>query len=594
MVGGSLEFGNARQAPDLACTLSFMATLDKALELANVSLKKYDPTKARPVQTGDHTTLSIGKFTTLLITGLKKDLTKFPDIVSCINNPDKMQELLEEWSSEHYEQEEYEQKPIPKELEHLTLNVDTSSSRREERYFCTTEDELRSDKISGTYYIDKSGLTPQEAVITARAVVPRYLPRRTLGVHKVTDPQTKEETKLYNTYVPASWDLWRRDNPAEWNKLPSKPPSDLMEMIKHIIPLKAEREYFYAWTWTSIERRAYVFLVLQGIPGLGKNRLQVLLNALHGKSNAVNGKRETFGANGSKFNGQLFGSTLAWFDELKYDNEMEPRMKEYQNDTASKELKGVDATGSSDLFCSMVISNNYQRDNYILFNSRKFAPILLGTTPLKELMLESIIGEISDKLDESRPAFDVKYVAQIAKWILKIGPKYAGNYPRLEYQGPKFWELAHSSMSRWQKVLVVALTTRNTNGYFPGWHEAKKAFQWTQVEAALRRKKDLSDKDYRDPSTVKAFFDNYRDTDGKAVFKTKPFTGSILQDFWVWPLQGVESVLGAVTVETEEGEKIRIMDQGPLERPKGLSAFQWKKMKAQMEKKEKDNEADLL
>jgi len=571
-----------------------MASLSKALEQANITLRKYDPQKARPVQTGDHTTLSISKFTSLIVSGLQKHLASFPEIVACINNPDKMQELLEEWAEENGSGSNVGV-VVPEDLEDLTLNVDTSATRTGNRYFCTTADELKEEKVSGEYYIDKCGLDLQQAINTARAVVPRYLPRHSLGIHTHTDPTTNRKINFYNTYVPAPWALWKMKNPKEWEKLPSKPPSDLIEMIKHIIPLKEEREYFYAWTYTSIERRAYVFLVLQGIPGLGKNRLQVLLNALHGKSNSVNGKRETFGANGSKFNGQLFGSTLAWFDELKYDNEMEPRMKEYQNDTASKELKGVDATGSSDLFCSMVISNNYQRDNYILFNSRKFAPIVLGTVPLKELMSEEIIGKISDKLDESNPNFDVKYVAQIAKWILKIGPKYEANYTRLEYQGPKFWELAHSSMSRWQKVVVVALTTRNTKGYFPGWNESKKMFQWTQVEAALRRKKDLSDKDYRDPSTVKAFFDNYRDTEGKKVFETKAFTGSILQDFWVWPIQGVESVLGAVTVETEEGDRISLLEQGPVERPKGISNFQWQKMKAQLEKsKKEESDNDLL
>lgn len=570
-----------------------MAILDKALEVANISLRKYDPQKVRPVQTGDHTTLSISKFIRLLTDGLKKELPNFPEVIACINNPEAMEKLLQEWADENSSGDEFGIF-IPEDLSDLTLNVDTSSARRESRYFCTTKDELKEENISGEYYIDKCGLDVQQAINTARAVVPRYLPRHSLGIHSHTDPTTGRSINFFNTYVPAAWDLWRKKNPHEWNKLPAKPPSDLMEMLKHIVPLKTEREYLYAWLYTSITSRAYVYLVLQGIPGLGKNRLQVLLAALHGKSNFVNGKKETFGANGSKFNGQLFNSTGVWFDELTYNHEMEPRMKEYQNDTASKELKGVDATGSSDLYCSMVISNNYQRDNYILFNSRKFAPIVLGGTPLKELMSESVIGDISDKLDETRPGYNVKYVAQIAKWILKIGPKYVEKFPRLEYQGPKFWELAHSSMSRWQKVVVVALTTRNIKGYFPGWSESKKAFQWTVVEAALRKKKDLTDKDYRDPSTVKAFFDNYRDTEGKKVFETKAFTGSILQDFWVWPIQGVEEVKGNVTVEMENGDKIEVLEQGPLIRPPGMSTYQWNKLKEKHQAKENDDESKWL
>ncbi|TXG78090.1 hypothetical protein E6Q11_01665 [Candidatus Dojkabacteria bacterium] len=569
-----------------------MATLDKALTEANITLLKYNPEKSRPVQTGDHTTLPLSKFVDLLVNGLGKELPKFPEIVACINNQGKIKELLEEWAIENATK--HIEKYIPEGLEHLTLNIDTSAKRSgDARFFCTTPDELRDENTSGIYFIERVGLSPQEAVTKARAVVPRYLPRKALGVHTVKDPTISRDVNYFNTYIPASWALWKMKNEAEWRKLSDKPPADLIGMLKHIIPLKTEREYLYAWLYTSITSRAYVYLVLQGIPGLGKNRLQVLLTALHGKSNSVNGKKETFGANGSKFNGQLFESTAVWFDELKYDNEMEPRMKEYQNDTASKELKGVDATGSSDLYCSMVISNNYQRDNYILFNSRKFAPLLLGMTPLKELMSEDEIGRISDKLDESSPHFDVKYVAQVAKWILKIGPKYTPKFPRLEYQGPKFWELAHSSMSRWQKVVVVALTTRNMRGYFPGWNESKKAFQWTLVEAALRRKKDFTDKDYRDPSTVKAFFDNYRDTEGKKVFETKAFTGSILQDFWVWPIHGVSEVKGEVTVETESGDKINILDNFPepkLVRPKGMSDFKWQKMKKEAKQKEEVQE----
>ncbi len=393
-----------------------MAILDKALEQANFIIKKYNPAKIRPVYTDrDRTSLTVARFTEVLISGLKKNLKDFPEVVDAITDEAKMVELLEEWALEHCPLEDGIE--IPQDLSDLTLNVDTSSARRESRYFCTTKEELIEDKVSGEYYIDKCGLDQKQAIVAARPVVPRYLPRHSLGVHARIDPATGRNVNYYNTYSPAPWVLWKKKNPGEWKKLPAKPPSDLMEMIRHIIPLKAEREYFYAWLYTSMTARSYVFLVLQGIPGLGKNRLQVLFNGLHGKSNSVNGKKETFGANGSKFNGQLFKCTAAWFDELKYDPDMEPRMKEYQNDTASKELKGVDATGSSDLYCSMVISNNYQRDNYILFNSRKFAPIVLGATPLKELMLESVISDISDKLDETRPGFDVKYVAQVAKWI---------------------------------------------------------------------------------------------------------------------------------------------------------------------------------
>lgn len=555
-----------------------MAVLSKALEVANIVLKKYDPTKVRQVQTGEHSTVTVSNFTSLIISSLKKRVTEFPEILACINNVAEMEKLLEEWAEEN--SVPGTSGVVPPNLSHLTLNIDTSAKTNDKRYFCTTENELCSEEVSGLYYINKCGFGPQEAIDAARPVVPRYMPRHTLGIHKRINPTTGEKTDFHNAYVPAAWDLWRRNNPDEWKKIPSTCPSDLHEMIKFIIPLEEERKYFYAWTYVSITARSYVYLVLQGKPGVGKNRLQGVLRALHGRTNSVNGKKETFGANGSKFNGQLFNSTLAWFDELKYNVEMENLMKEYQNDTASKELKGQDSTGSSELFCSMCISNNNPRDNYLTFNSRKFSPIILGTKALKLLMPESKISEISNKLDEAHAEFDVKYVAQIAKWLLRVGPGHAAKFERLEYQGPKFWELAHSSMSHWQKIAVSALSSKTSRGYFPGWDDNRKAFQWSVVEAALRRKKDFTDKDYRDATTVMAFFDNYCDTDGKKVFETEAFTGSILQDFWVWPIEGVDSFDAPARIDNGE-------------RPKGMSNYQWQKIKKEMKERE-ENDADLL
>lgn len=549
-----------------------MSALKAALEAAGISIKGYDPNKANPIRT--HTgSLTISKFSEQLRKGLKLDLKNHPEVLDGIQEPAEMERLIEEYALE--ELDATTGKAIPPEVSHLTLNVDTSSTDPGlKRFFCTTPEEFRDISISGQYYTEMCALSVKEATPSARPVVPRYLPRRAQGIHPETNKITQQKINYFNNYVPAGWELFRRRNPSEWAKIPSKPPEVIIRMIKHVIPNKEERNYFYAWLYTSITKRAYVYLVLCGNPGVGKNRLKLLMRALHGEQNASDGKKETFGANESKFNSQMEENTFLWFDELSYGPEMEPRMKEYQNDYISIEKKGIDSTRSTEIYCSMVISNNYARNNYLLFNSRKFAPLVLGSKPLTAAMTPKEINDISERLDDTHPRFDVKFVSQIAKWITSIGPKYVKDWPNLEYRGPMFWKLAGSSMSRWQKIAVLALTTENKRGAFAGWDESKKGFLWSKVEEDLRRKKEYESKDYRDPTTVKAFFENYCDIHGTKVFEVESEVDSIVQDFWIKPIGGL--VKRNITISLNDGQEKILED---LVRPAGTSEFKWRKMK---------------
>jgi hypothetical protein len=562
---------------DFVETGGFMSALKAALDAAGIVIKSYDPEKSRPVRTTEGT-LTVGSFSQALMKALGKQLKNFPEILDGIQDHTEMERLLDE-----YAVEELGAGPggsCPPELSHLTLYVDTSSSDPGmKKYFCTTPDGFKDISISGQYYIQKCGIGPKEIVHRATGVVPKYLPHRPPGVHRLINPVTQTPIDYYNSYVPPAWRLWKMRNPGEWAKLPAKPPSLVLRMIQHVIPSKEERNYFYAWLYTSMTSRAYTFLVLCGLPGVGKNRLKLLIRALHGEYNSADGKKETFGANQSKFNSQMEENTLIWFDELKYGPDMEPRMKEYQNEYISIERKGQDASRSTQIFCSMVISNNYPRDNYILFNSRKFAPLVLGNKALTAALTPEEIGELSEKLDDTHPKFDVKMTAQIAKWITTIGPKHAAKWPNLEYQGPMYWKLAHTSMSRWQKIAVLALTVENKNGPFKGWDATRGAFLWSKVEEALRHKKEYESKDYRDASTVKAFFETYCDLEGKKVFEVENTTSNTLQDFWIRPIHGLVRRKGEIKLDPHDDEVIMNM---PV-RPPGMSEFQWRKIREEFE-----------
>lgn len=547
----------------------------KALELVGIRIRKFSPEKQRPILT-DLKSYNIGGFSMELSKSLGSNIVDFPEIFKLVKSPASMEAQIKKFcEEENIEISGISNKEIviPQDLSSLTLNLDRSSKEwGNKRYFCTTKEEFIDHGTSGQFYIDLCRMSAQDAASLARSVIPKYIPRGGRGVVPDKNPVTGTTHDFFNVYIPAEWKLWKDRNPDQWDKIPDSPPDEIIRTLKHLIPDRKEREYLYAWIYTSLTSRSFVYLVLCGDPGVGKNRLKLLINALHGKTNLVDGKKETFGANESKFNSQMENNTLVWFDELKYGPDMEPRMKEYQNTNIAIEKKGVDATQSSEIYSSMVISNNYPRDNYLLFNSRKFAPLVLGTGPLTQALNPDEIAAFSAKLDVHAKTFDVRYAAQIAKWILKIGKKYLKDWPNLEYQGPKFWELAHSSMSRWQKIAVQSLTTKTNRGPFPGWDERKKAYLWSKVEEALRRKKEYESKDYRDPNTVRNFFESYRDTDGKIIFDVEIDKRNVVHDFWIKPKSGV--VKNPPPREVPEGEN----DFSGLHRPPGISGFQWRKM----------------
>lgn len=542
--------------------------LERALEDACIKIIKYSAEKARPIVTdsGPMDFKKLGKVIQVNLGSRLADQTK--EVLQAIYNPTKMKEMIEEYVAQADLTEKPEEKVtiVPEELKIYTLNVNTAATTADDEFFLTTREEFKSNSVSGRNYIRRCAIPEAEAYHLARPVVPKYLPRAKHGITKEIVGGTLEPINVLNSYIPAEWAVWRERNPKEWAKIPDKAPELFMKMLKHLIPLQRERQYFIAWTYASIMQRAYVYLVLQGFPGVGKNRLRLVVKSLHGHQNFAAGKRSTLT---EKFNSQLEEKTIAWFDELKYDMDMENFMKEIQNDHLAIEKKGVDATSNSNIHVSMVISNNNPRDNYIGFDSRKFAPLVLGKQDLNKIMTAKEIDTLSEKIQFDRKGFDVKYVAQIAKWILKWGPKYLDEHPNLEYRGPKFWELAHTSMTRWQKKAIELLTT-TVGGRKSGWFDSERAFQWSKVQEIYERRSGKNHLQFPDYTSIQNFFDVYRDDMGQVIFETSKVKDSpILNDFWITPLTG-EFVPD---------------DASPGKAPAGMSQFEWRKKKDEEKKK---------
>ncbi len=518
----------------------FRLSLAEALAVADIVISKFDPIKARPVSTNQGT-VSLEKFSKMLREALGKKAIKYPDVFEALHDQKALVKLIKDFAEEEeILVDKNAPKEMPKELDGMTLNMDLASGRDTE-FFVTSSDEVQS-VITGASYIKLAGLKDPEAVAVARKVVRSYEPRRKPGVtpKKFDDGLILD---VYNTYqVPP----WKKADV----KIPLRPPALFEKLVKHLFPLPIEQEYFYSWLYYSLYDRAFVYLVLCGPPGTGKNRLKLVLRALHGHLNTIDGKRSTLV---ERFNSQLSECTLAWFDELKYNEDMENVMKELQNDSISIERKGVDATRATSIHASLVISNNKPRDNFLAMDARKFAPLLLNPNRLEKSMTPDEINELTGKVERpDSKTYDIDFLARIALWIKKNGK--SKKWPHLEYRGPMFYKLAHTSMSRAQKKaasMVLELNPKQSNKLV---YDEKKGFLWSSVEEfSMRKNGDRSLKFPPDYSTTKHFFDVFLDGTGRKAFKTIDVPGSLMGDFWV------KKILDEVKIITES-DKVEVKE----------------------------------
>ena len=493
-----------------------------ALDLINIKIFEYNISKKRPISLGGGP-MSVEGFCKLFRERLGEKISKFPDLVSALFNPEKMEKLLIDLAREQGnlkgEKVEIE---IPEDMENLTLNIDLTAKGKMDTFFMTTADDIVSP-ISADSYLLITQMPPKEAAAVARKVIPRYEPRKNKRIFEVEN--NKVRSTIFNLYTPPEW------TKHEYNQYAAIPPL-FFRLVKHLIPDKLEREYFYDWLHESLYSRSFVYLVLCGPPGIGKNVLKKVVRALHGHVNTVDGKKSTLV---EKFNSQLGEATLAWFDELKYDAEMENVMKELQNDTISIERKGVDASRSTRIHSSIIISNNKPRDNYLDFEARKFAPLVLSGSRLETSMSAEEIDTLVKKVEKpDSKKFDTKFLADIAHWLKARGT--TGKWKNLEYKGPMFWKLTHTSMTRWQKRIVSTIMEPETKSQKYGYDLEKKSFLWSTMHLRLIKKSGDKSMTFPDYSSVSAFFDAFRDGEGKKAFSIKLIEGDILGDFWVKPL----------------------------------------------------------
>lgn len=496
--------------------------LAAALNVVDIEIKKIDPSKKKPVFLGTESAsgITVEAFGLQLRNAIELGDHELDhmDIYKIAKHAAKLEAILIAYAREHKIIRGPKDRIVPEDFDKYVLNVDMGSDPI--KFFVTKNDVM--SKMSGAFYLTAMGLKHEDAILQARHTHLIYDPRGDKGMSEVKG--RAEQLSVFNTYVPPLWVGYKckSGDPVI--------PELIRKVIKHVLPSKDERTYFYAWMYMSVFKRAPTYLVLNGDPGIGKNRLKLLMRALHGYDNTPDGKKSSLT---ERFNSQVERTTLLWFDELRYDERMENILKEMQNETMSIEKKGIDATRSTKIYASMVISNNYPRDNYIQFDARKFAPLDLNPKRLETSMSTEEIDTFTKMFEfEDSDTFDVEALAQFARWLKRYGPSYVKKYKNMEYKGPRFWFLAHTSMSKWQMAIIQYFYVEKKS--FAPDIMKKDGFLWSQIETLVKRKMGRG---YQWPhiETIRRFLQIYHGLDGKQGFQITPL-GGLESDFYVKPL----------------------------------------------------------
>lgn len=555
------------------------SAFDKLLKELKLEIEFFDPEKKRlPLKLKGRSAESVKALHTNISSKwiLSPNIIQYAPLAPYLQEPESLFGLLEDYCDEKgllYGGAELEQNEVYPDLE---LYMDQES--KDGDLFTAYKDNMRLAPVSGKAFVSQKGWPPKSYNQIAKPVARRYEPRKPLGEYSEVDGG--KTIKAFNTYIPPRW-----KDVIDDVEVSKEPPELFKKLIEHLVPLKEEREFLYSWLHFSLYKRAYTFLVLCGSPGIGKNIFKKIARALHGFENTVDGKKSTFS---DRFNKQLQNCTLLWFDELRYNEDNENAMKEVQNDTIAIEGKGVDATRSTRIHASMVIVNNKPRDNYIDFESRKFVPLQLNRDRLEVSMKPAEISKLVNKIeDPASPTFDLEYIAEIAEWIKKYGKSQ--KWPTLEYHGPMFYKLAHTSMTRWQKKtvqLIIEFMDR-----CPGKVDLdeEKGMRWStilKVEDSRKAGKGLT---FPSHSSVEAFLESFRDGYGRECFETTPHDGkmNIDEDFWV------KCIVDEIKIFNKQDLKTRKTGDSDVKKtPEELGRGKESKREVATKQKERKNKPD--
>lgn len=154
----------------------------------------------------------------------------------------------------------------------------------------------------------------------------------------------------------------------------------ISEYFKHLIPDANQREYVFAWVYTSLISRQETFMCLMGAQGVGKTLFMDLVCQLHGISNTVRPKDPN-----SQFNSYLHKKSIVIYDEVRVDGVGKEVFKRIANRIIQVERKGEDQLDVVNT-ASIMLASNYYYNLEVEPRDRRFSVPDLGSTPLEKAL----------------------------------------------------------------------------------------------------------------------------------------------------------------------------------------------------------------
>jgi len=125
----------------------------------------------------------------------------------------------------------------------------------------------------------------------------------------------------------------------------------------------------------------------------------------------------------------------------------------------------------------------------------------------------------------------------------------------LEYRGPMFWTLAHTSMTRWQKRAVMLLLEPESRTERNGYDPEEQRFLWSVLQSKSQKKNGDRSMQFPDFTSVKAFFEVFKDGKGRKAFTTEAIPKNILGDFWIKPIYKSTEIITEASVSEQRSKE---------------------------------------
>jgi len=289
----------------------------------------------------------------------------------------------------------------------------------------------------------------------------RYNPKTLLpsysGILSKTVAQEDENVnvKIYNTWTPPQWRFNEIKN--------AQCPPNIDKFFTHLFPDPKCRRYVFEKIHQILEDRIEVFLVANGVTGIGKGLLtEHLMMFGVGFENFI---IAPISWDRSNFNAWLKNKQVVLLDETKVEiNDYRGKaenvnlLKRIINERQNIEEKGQDPKQAIRSFASFFITSNNGSKNFKLeMDNRRFSVLDITDIKFVEAFSEKEQKEITyalTKCDKQR--------AEFFWWILqnfKEGQKYPN---RLHlWKGPTYFKFKYESLTGWQQFLVTLCTGDN-------------------------------------------------------------------------------------------------------------------------------------